>query len=61
MPEQLVTLLPHLEAGDSSTSLLAEVDIQQHEARGAGTEDLVIHHGQTWVQDILVSIKVRNG
>ena len=57
--EQLVTILPHLEAGDSS--LLADVDIHHEDIRGetgpAG-DLLVIQHGQTWVQDILGNIRV---
>ena len=56
MTEQLVTILPPLEAGTSS---LLEVEDIRGEA--GGTEDLVIHHGQTWVQDILGNIRVSYG
>ena len=64
--EQLVTILPHLEAGDTmgDTSLLADVDIQTEDIRGetGGPGDLlVIQHGQTWVQDILGNIRVSEG
>ena len=50
--EQLVTILPPLEAGASS--LLQVEDIR---SEAGETEDLVIHHGQTWVQDILGNIQ----
>ena len=53
MTEQLVTILPPLEAGASS--LLQVEDIR---SEAGETEDLVIHHGQTWVQDILGNIRV---
>ena len=52
MTEQLVTILPPLEAGASS--LLQVEDIR---SEAGETEDLVIHHGQTWVQDILGNIQ----
>ena len=61
--EQLVTILPHLEAGDTG-SLLGDVDIQTEDIRGetGGPGDLlVIQHGQTWVQDILGNIRVSEG
>ena len=61
--EQLVTILPHLEAGDTG-SLLGDVDIQHEDIRGeaGGPGDLlVIQHGQTWVQDILGNIRVSEG
>ena len=51
-----MTILPPLEAGTSS---LLEVEDIRGEA--GGTEDLVIHHGQTWVQDILGNIRVSFG
>ena len=60
--EQLVTILPHLGAGD--TSLLADVDIQHEDIRaetGGPGDLLVIQHGQTWVQDILGNIRVGAG
>ena len=52
--EQLVTILPPLEAGASS--LLEDI-----RGEAGGPEDLVIHHGQTWVQDILGNIRVSCG
>ena len=46
-----MTILPPLEAGASSL-------LQVEDIRSEAGEDLVIHHGQTWVQDILGNIRV---
>ena len=45
-----MTILPPLEAGASSL-------LQVEDIRSEAGEDLVIHHGQTWVQDILGNIQ----